>query len=134
MRFKKQKNEPPKGILRGSFEQLFNAGCIQVGGDLPELGLDAAESKFSKVFVLLMQETRYNPCNGCPAYKGGSCKAFQRYFERQDEHRRKHPKVSRVRYQPAKRCVECGLKIRGTEESHVEGEQHKRRMAAMKGK
>lgn len=40
---KNKKDSGPKGILRGSFEQLFEAGCIQVGGDNQVQGLDKAE-------------------------------------------------------------------------------------------
>lgn len=134
--FKRQKESPkPVGILRGSFDELYHAGCIQVGGDDQSLGVDEAEVKFAKIFVLLLRTTNYNPCADCPAYNGGKCEAFKQYFVLQEPHRPKDPKVSHPRkYAAATKCPECGLKIRGSLDRHKEGEQHNRRMAAMKGK
>jgi hypothetical protein len=58
---------PPRGIVKGDYEQLQEAGCIQAT-DL-------------KLFTGLMKATANNPCNGCPTWhdNGPKCGAFQKY-------------------------------------------------------
>ena len=58
---------PPRGLLKGTLEQLKEAGCIQTVDE--------------KVFKGLMKATVSNPCNGCPVWAEGGpkCGAFQSY-------------------------------------------------------
>lgn len=109
-------------MLTGNFQQLHSAGCIQVGADVAPDIRDAID-RFGDLFYALMKATRSNPCNGCPAYNGGKCEAYKRY-NTLAQPRWTHERATRV-VSAAKRCPECGLRIRG--EHHAEGEHHKRK-------
>lgn len=75
---KKDKRDP-EGILTGTFEDLFNAGCIQTGGEDPELSFARARDLFYQRFVALTLATHHNPCAGCPEFNDGKCDAFQKF-------------------------------------------------------
>ena len=76
MRYAKEKHVF-HGKLTGTFEQLHAAGCIQAGGDYKSV--DEARSKLGRLFSLLIIETSNNPCDGCPAFNDGACKAYKQY-------------------------------------------------------
>jgi hypothetical protein len=73
-----RKEQKPVGKLRASFKELFEAGCIQTGGD-SHGSLEVATGTFSLRFIALMLLTENNPCDGCPVFQGGSCRAYKRY-------------------------------------------------------
>lgn len=68
-----QEPKGPSGKLVASFRQLHSNGCIQTG---PEYDYDKAYPNFFIMFKGLMAATDDNMCDGCPEYKGGTCKAF----------------------------------------------------------
>lgn len=108
---KKRRIVKPEGQLKANFGQLYEAGCIQTGGDSPELDANNAVKKFGRMFALLMVATNNNPCDGCPAFSGGRCKAFLKYHSASPENR----PVSVYTYPQAvrKRCATCGKRVRG---------------------
>ena len=71
--------EAPSGQLTGTFEQLFEAGCIQTGADVHQTSLAAAAAGFPLILAAIQTSSGGNACDGCPAYRGGQCKAFQQY-------------------------------------------------------
>lgn len=72
--------------LDGTFEQLFEAGCIQTGCDTLE-NIEAADKFFRRYFQGIMTETKSNPCSGCPAFNDGGCEAYQIYHTHAQEQR-----------------------------------------------
>lgn len=74
----------PPGQLTATFDQLFEADCIQTGSDLHN-SVHAAKKAHGMMFELLMQTTRNNPCDGCPVMetKGNRCGAFKLYHTSQ---------------------------------------------------
>jgi hypothetical protein len=72
------KTQQPVGKLQASFEELHKLGCIQTGADVCS-ELAEAETKFARSYLVLMQLTQHNICDGCPAWKEGRCKAYQQY-------------------------------------------------------
>jgi hypothetical protein len=58
----------PAGILDAEFDQLKAAGCVQ-----------CEHEDLRPMFIGLIQATKGNVCDGCPAYKGGTCPAFKQY-------------------------------------------------------
>lgn len=105
-------------MLIGSFLNLHAAGCIQTGADV-EPNEVKAEVRFGPMFTGLMGATHGDPCNGCPAYHHGKCKAFQQFNTRAVR------SPSRSFVMPADRCRECGLKVRGP--NHKDGWDHTHR-------
>jgi hypothetical protein len=73
------------GRLKGSFEELHKAGCIQTGEDLP---LEKAKEAVEFLFNQLMLATRLNPCDGCPAFNEGRCRAYLLFHTAQHELKR----------------------------------------------
>lgn len=58
------------GQLNATFPELHTAGCIQA---------ERATRDGMMLFFGLMQQTNNNPCNGCPAFDEGRCKAYKQY-------------------------------------------------------
>lgn len=75
---RRERETPHVGVLRGSFEELHAAGCIQTGADIHD-NVDNARARFSSLFAGLMLMTNRNICDGYPAYKNGACPCFQKY-------------------------------------------------------
>ena len=113
-------------MLTGTFEELFAAGCIQTGADVCD-DLEEAKPKFRKLFMALSLVTHGDICNGCPAFKGGSCKAYRTYHTAA---MRQSSPLPRTTNKTANRCTICGLKIRG--KNHDQGEHHQRAMKSVK--
>lgn len=93
-------------MLTGTFFDLHAAGCIQTGADVqpdPQI----ANVVFGPMVVALMAATSSDMCIGCPAFKGGKCKAYQKFNTRAVA----HPLAKRFD-RPAERCKDCGLKVR----------------------
>lgn len=86
-------NKAPAGLLKASYEQALETGCIQ-----------AAPGE--QMFAHLMMATNLNPCDGCPEYSS-KCRTFAAYHTNAP----KKP-VAQTRT-PALKCERCGLRIRG---------------------
>jgi hypothetical protein len=71
-------DQNPQGMLNGTFVELFEAGCIQTSCDV-YTDVARAFIEIGPRFHGVMTITSQNPCNGCPAYNGGKCLAFQQY-------------------------------------------------------
>lgn len=118
------------GQLIASFQELYEAGCIQTGADVCDT-LQEAQEKFVLPLVGLMVATRNNPCNGCPVDKQ-KCKAFQMYHTssiirdvlNESEKRRNATKAPGTKNYPGKSIAEIA-KILGVSKGEV-----KRRKAA----
>jgi hypothetical protein len=54
------------GQLSRDFVALADAGCMQTEPGEP-------------LFLALWVATGGNPCDGCPEYRGGNCRAYQRH-------------------------------------------------------
>lgn len=79
------------GILRGTFDQLWKAGCIQTGND-GQKGDDEPKrvAGFRDRWPGLMQLCNFDPCTtGCPEFRDGKCKAYQQYHTQYQEEQRK---------------------------------------------
>lgn len=74
--------------LKADFDQLFEARCIQTGGEDKSRKLEEAREQFESIWTHLMVATRCNPCEGCPVNKV-KCKAYQKYHTQAIEDRRK---------------------------------------------
>jgi hypothetical protein len=98
-----------RGQLTATFDQLHAAGCIQTLADIHD-DVQKAKEHGGRMFQALMHTTGDNPCSGCPAYGGGTCVAFKRYFVRPFVSRPERPQY-RGTHKP--RCPKCKLKIRG---------------------
>ncbi|MHA2265617.1 MAG: hypothetical protein ACXAEN_24765 [Candidatus Thorarchaeota archaeon] len=72
-----KKERIPIGQLKGSFEELFEAGCIQTGADVVDTFEEA--QRLRNLYVHLQTATQGNPCNGCPEFKSGTCSAYKKY-------------------------------------------------------
>lgn len=70
----------PFGLLVGTFDELRAAGCIQTGCDTDADKYD--EASWRLLFDALMTETRRNPCDGCPVWHKGQCKAYVQFNTR----------------------------------------------------
>lgn len=75
-------------MLKADFENLYKDGCIQTGADDPEISLREAETKFAKMFVLLMKATNNNPCADCPVNMK-KCHAYRQHHSDAKAARRK---------------------------------------------
>jgi hypothetical protein len=113
----------PRGVLRGTFAELFSSGCIQTGADVCKT-LAEASDRFGSLFIGLSLETNGNLCNGCPALNGGACKAFKLYHTSKQMPPATSPRNAERR--AVKRCA-CGFKVRGP--NHEHGKHHVEAMA-----
>lgn len=86
MRTSHERNQP-SGVLHATFEQLHAAGCIQTGADR-EPNVQLAKDRHERMFNALQVETHGNMCAGCPAHRGGECKAFQQFHSQPQLQRR----------------------------------------------
>ncbi len=112
---------PPVGILKAEFHEAAPAGCIQ--------------ATMSVYFDGLMKVTKYNPCNGCPAWKakGPTCECFQQYHSAFRAAKAKitaeEASQKELHTRVIERCTDCGLRVRGP--NHKEGKHHLQRIAAL---
>lgn len=90
---RQRRSEKPWGILAANFEQLHEAGCIQTGADLDPDKWNYIE--WYRLWEGLMRVSNNNPCDGCPAWKGGKCCAFLRYHT-QPERNRGHKNAATI--------------------------------------
>ncbi len=76
---RRRQNQPEviHGRLTASFQQAYEAGCIQTGADTYKT-LGEAVDQFFATYMVLMQMTGNNPCEGCPV-KASACKCFRLY-------------------------------------------------------
>lgn len=117
----------PMVNLRANFEELHAAGCIQTGADsIPDAA--NARLRFHDLLHGLMFATNGDPCNGCPAYNGGKCAAFQKFNVRA-KGTRPAPRHDDAPTRIVLKCKSCGCRIRGS--NHAEGRHH---LAAVKAK
>lgn len=63
-------------MLMGSFEKLFQDGCIMTGADKEQM-LQEAKKKYARTFYELMVATNCMPCERCPM-KMTECSAYKR--------------------------------------------------------
>lgn len=103
-------------MLTGSFEELHAAGCIQTGAD-HFTEVEPARARFGQMFTALMGVTGGQICDGCPAYLGGTCKAYRQYdtagrIQAHLSGLNSRPQVKQIAKVP--RCPKCGLKMRGS--------------------
>jgi len=89
-----RKERVPVGQLKGTFEQLFEAGCIQTGAGTADT-LEEAVASFTEYFVNVQTLTMRNPCNGCPEFKNSSCSAYKQYHT--ESLQQQHNRDARVR-------------------------------------
>ena len=117
----------PRGRLNGDFDQLFSLGCIQTGADVHS-DIGSAHYQFGSLFEALMIATSSNPCDGCPAYAGGKCRAFRALHSQAHAETRAVFFNSMASRATVKKCSVCGCRIRG--KNHEEGTHHKQRVKA----
>lgn len=107
-------------MLRASFEQLHEAGCIQTGADMFDT-VEKARPQFEQMFAGLMFATRLDPCTtGCAAFDNGKCLAYVKYHSVPvNERRTRDARVIRATTAPTGESVSQIAKRLGISKNEV---------------